>query len=218
MVPIPVKVKNVTVYAYFNPHEPLSEVIIQGAAGTYSVGTLGLNIFYNLDLTDGGKRENPLNVHGKYVATFETESGSKVTSPWMFCLDNSDQPKFGRTVHFGQPTADMQEVGPLVSSAQDYIKIGPLTDIKAVQILPPPQTTVRPLIADGKGFIIATRTGAPHLMGVQVDSGERLNKLVPGIKGVAISGRTAEGHLFAQHNYTIISGDEPAIFLKTFPA
>jgi|TARA_B110000090_G_C13042945_1_gene316392 hypothetical protein len=48
MQPIPIKVKNATIYQYFNPLEPLTEVILTDGTGTYSLGTLGLNAFYNL--------------------------------------------------------------------------------------------------------------------------------------------------------------------------
>ncbi|MEM6718215.1 MAG: hypothetical protein AAF611_02770 [Bacteroidota bacterium] len=135
MQAIPVPVKNVTIYAYFNPTEPLQEIIIEGATGTYSVGTLTTNIFYNLDLNDDGKRVNPLKVHGKYYATFETDDGKKeskkIVTPWMYCLDNSDTPSFGRTVSMLKDESEAQAaVAPSASlDESDYIRLAPLYDI-----------------------------------------------------------------------------------------
>ncbi len=214
---IPVKVKNVTVYAYIDPREPLTEVVISGASGTYSVGSLGLNIFYNLDLTDGGKRQNPVFVHNRYFATCESEDGTVFTTPWMYCLDNSDQPKFGRTVTAFSPNDDIAQVGPLVSNEDDYIKLSPLTNITVSQLFPPPLIGQRTLIEDGSGYIIATRIGTPHLMGVQVDTGKRVVPLIPGMKNVIITGKTADGHHFSNTGYTVVSAGEPAIFLQEFP-
>jgi hypothetical protein len=57
---LPIKVMNVTVYAYINPLEPLTEVVLEGSSGTYSIGTLGLQSFYNLNLSNEGKKDNPL--------------------------------------------------------------------------------------------------------------------------------------------------------------
>lgn len=216
MVPIPVKVKNVTVYKYFDPREPLEEVIITGASGTYSVGTFGLSVFYNLDLTDGGKRVNPLDVHQRYFATFENEDGSLFTTPWMFCTDNSDQPTFGRTVTVGSSNNDVAEVGNVVSNQDDYIKIAPLTNITVSQLFPPPAIGQLTLIQNGKGFIIATRTGTPHLSGIQVDSGDRVSPLYNGMNNIIITGTTTEGKLYSVTGYIVVSAGQPAIFLDNF--
>lgn len=214
---IPVKVKNVNVYAYFNPIEPLEEIVIEGATGTYTVGTLTTNIFYNLDLNDDGKRVNPLNVHGRYYATFETEDGTKITTVWMFCLDNSDMPKFGRTVNMLHSGDDVAATPAVVDESQ-YIKLTPLHDITVSQLFPPPAIGQRVLIQNGTGNIIGTRIGTPHLMGVEVDSGDRIGKFTPGMKRIIISGRTDSGELISRTNLTVISAGNPAIFLRTFPS
>lgn len=215
MQPIPVKVKNVTLYAYFNPLEPLSEVVLSGASGTYSVGTLIMSIFYNLNIDNEGKKENPLNIHGKYFATAETESGEKITTPWMYCLDNSAQPKFGRTITLGQTNEADNAIAPVVDSSV-YIKLAPLTDITVSQSFPSPEIGQRILISNGTGNIIATRFGTPHEMGIEVDSGQRFGGIVPGMKNIIISGKTKEGQIYSQTGYTVISGGEPAIFLREF--
>ena len=217
MQPIPIPVKNVTVYAYFDPREPLSEVILTGGAGTYSVGTLTTNIFYNLDLEKAGRKRNPLNIHGKYYATGETESGERFTTPWMYCLDNGKQPKFGRTIQMAPSANTQEDLGIPVGHESGFIKLGPLTDITVSQIFPPPAIGQELLISNGKGYIIATRIGTPHEMGVQVDSGARHAHLMNGSKNVIITGRTQDGHLFSQTGYTIISNGDPAIFLRVFP-
>ena len=216
MQPIPVKVKNVTVYAYF-PNQPLIEEVITGASGTYSVGTLLTSVFYNLDLTNGGTRKNPLVVHGKYYATGETESGEKFTTPWMYCTNNSDQPEFGRTIKLAASNADAANVSLPMGDESGFIKLGPLTDITVSQEFPPPAIGQRTLITNGNGYIIATKIGTPHEMGVQVDSGDRLGQIVVGSKGVIITGTTQDGRRFSQVGLTVVSGGQPAIFLKEFP-
>lgn len=217
MQPIPTKVKNVTVYRYFNPNEPLTEVISTGGSGTYSVGTLGLNVFYNLDLDNIGTEKNPLTAHGKYYATFETEAGGHLTtSPWMFCLDASKQPKFGRTVRMLATDANDNGVHAVQGNKYDFITLGALTDITVSQSFPSPAIGERLLITNGKGNIICTRLGTPHEMGVQVDSGDRLGAFVDGSKNVMITGKAKDGSHFSQTGYTVISNGKPAIFLKEF--
>jgi hypothetical protein len=214
MQPIPIKVKKVTIYLYINPLEPLSEVILTGGTGTYSVGTLGLNSFYNLNLDSEGKVTNPLNVHGKYYATFETESGSQSTSPWMFCLNNSKKPEFGRTIRM--MAADAADTGVNVAHESGFITLGALTNITVTQSFPPPAIGVRLLITNGTGNIIATKIGTPHEMGVQVDSGDWTGPISAGSKNIMISGKTKNGETFSQEGYTAISGGKPSIFLKEF--
>jgi len=214
MQPIPTKVKNVTIYQYINPIEPLTEVILSGGSGTYSVGTLGLNTFYNLTLDNKGKETNPLNVHGMYYATFETESGYTSTSPWMYCLNNLNEPKFGRTIHM--VAANTSDVGVHVAHESDFITLGPLTDITVSLLFPSPTIGQRTLITNGTGNIIATKIGTPHEMGVQVDNADRLGPILTGSKNIIISGKTKNGAIFSQTGYTVISGGNPAIFLKEF--
>ena len=217
MQPIPTKVKNVTVYRYFNPNEPLSEVISTGGSGTYSVGTLGLSVFYNLDLNSVGTEKNPLTPHGKYYATFETEFGHHVTtSPWLYCLDASKQPKFGRTVRMLATDANDNGVHAVEGQNYDFITLGALTDITVSQSFPSPAIGERLLITNGKGNIICTRTGTPHEMGVQVDSGDRFGAFIEGSKNIMITGKTKDGSNFSQSGYTVISGGRIAVFLQEF--
>jgi hypothetical protein len=214
MQPIPIKVKNVTIYQYFNPLEPLTEVILTDGTGNYSLGTLGLNAFYNLTLDNEGKVTNPLNVHGKYYATFETESGHISTTPWMYCLDNSDNPEFGRTIHM--VAADTTDIGVNVANESGFITLGALTNITVSQFFPPPAIGQRTLITNGTGNIIATKLGTPHEMGVQVDTGDWFGTILAGSKNIMISGKTKNGDTFSQTGYTVITGGKPAIFLKEF--
>ena len=216
MQPIPVKVKNVNVYEYI-PNQPIVIPVITGASGTYSVGTLLTNVFYNLDLTNGGTRERPLVVHGKYYATGETESGEKFTTPWMYCTNDSNQPEFGRTMKLAASTADASNVSLPMGDESGFIKLGPLTDITVSQLFPPPAFGQRTLITNGSGYIIATKIGTPHEMGVQVDSGDRLGQIIAGSKRIIITGTTQDGHRFSQIGLTVVSGGQPAIFLKEFP-
>lgn len=219
MQAIPVPVKNVTVYAYFNQTEPLEEVIIEGASGTYSVGTLTTNIFYNLDLNDDGKRVNPLQVHGRYYAVGETNDGKKFVTPWMFCLDNSDMPKFGRTVSMlvDKHEAHAAVATPAVLGESDYIRLAPLHNITVTRPFTPPQIGQEILIENGLGFIISTRIGTPHLMGIEVVEGNRVSLFRTGMKNIIASGKTDNGEPYSRQNLTAVSNGEPAVFLETFP-
>ena len=214
---IPVPVKNIRIYKYFKPTEPIQELIIEGATGTYTVGTLTTNIFYNLDLNDDGKRVNPLNVHERYYATFETMDGKPTTTVWMFCLDNSDTPRFGRTINM-LVNDDVSHATPAIIDPSDYIRIAPLYDITVSQLFPPPAIGQRTLIENGTGYIIGTRIGTPHLMGVEVDNGDYVGKFAPGMKRIIITGRTENGELITRTDLTVISNGKPAIFLRTFPS
>lgn len=216
MQPIPVKVKNVKVFPYIGGGGvgPVVEPIIQGASGTYSVGTLGLSIFYNLNLT-GGKQTSAPEVHGQYFATGEYENGSGFATVWMYCLEGGKSPKFGRTVTVGASADAETEAQPL--SVPAYFKIAPLTDITVSQPFPPPAIGQRLLIQGGKGSIIGTYVGTPHLMGVEVNGGKRFPPLYAGMKNIIISGKTKEGNLVTFTNETCVSAGEPAVFFRMFP-
>ena len=218
MQAIPVPVKNVSIYAYFDPTEPIEEIVIEGASGTYAVGTLTTNVFYNLDLNDDGKRVNPLNVHSKYYAVGETEDGKKFTTPWMFCLDNSSSPKFGRTISLfdANDNPEYTPAAPAVVDASEYIRLAPLYDITVSHLVEPPAIGQEVLIQNGKGYIIGTRIGTPHLMGVEVDSGDRTSRFFAGLKNIIITGKTEKGTLISRQNLTVVSAGNPALFLEEF--
>ncbi len=218
MQPIETPIKNVTVCAYFNPLEPLEEVVITGASGTYSVGTLTVNVFYNLNLTSVDKLLEKLTVHGRYFATWENSDGSIFTSPWMYCTDNSKAPKFGRTVTLFDSKGETQNLG-LISGSIDstkYIKLSSLNDITVSQFYSGSAIGSKVLIENGKGNIIATKIGTPHLMGVDITEGTKVGSLIVGMKDIAISGKTDKGESYTQTGLTVVSLGEDVVLIKEF--
>lgn len=218
MQPIPVQVHNVTVYAYFNPTEPLTEVILAGASGTYAVGTLLTNIFYNLNLDNEGKQQNPLNLHGKYYATGQYESGEYFTTPWMYCLDNSSTPEFGRTITLGAQTGAVQnedtQLGVTMDVESGLIPLTKLHNITVSQQFPPPAIGSRLLIENGQGYLVATRTGTPHTMGVLVKNGDVVGPVHVGESNILVSGVTDEGARISRSQCTCVRPPFPAVFLQ----
>ncbi len=215
MQPIPQKVKNVNVYPYIDWKGggvgPVILPVVEGASGTYAVGTLITSVFYNLDLTSVTQKTK-LVVHQRYVAIGETEDGTSFTTPWMYCTNAGDNPEFGRTINLLKPELDAinTEILP------DYIILGPLTDITVTQSFPPPAIGEILLIENGKGNIIATRTGTPHEMGIEVTGGNRVGQLRTGLKNIMISGKNKDGKTVTMGNLTCLNPNDPAIFLHQF--
>jgi len=214
MQPIPVKVKNVNVYPYVEWHGggvgPVILPVIEGASGTYAVGTLIMSVFYNLDLNVTDKPK--LGIHQRYVAMGETEDGTPFTTPWMYCTNAGNQPEFGRTITLNQPNSEVNDL----ASVPPYITLGALTDITVSQLFPPPAIGQVLLIEGGSGNIIATRTGTPHEMGVEVKGGKRFGNLRAGAKNIIITGKNSEGKTVTMGNLTCLDPNEPAIFLRLF--
>ncbi len=218
MQPIPVKVKNVSVYPYLGiPGGPVVMPVITGASGTYAVGTLGLSVFYNLNLS-GGKQTGTLGLHDQYIATGEFDNGTSFTTVWMYCLEAGKAPAFGRTITTGTGDTAADSVAtaqPLHVPA--YFRIAPLTDITVSQLFPPPAVGQVVLIQNAKGFIIASRVGTPHIMGVEVSGGRRSPLLHTGMTRIIITGKTKDGHLYSVTNETCLSAADPAVFFRLFP-
>lgn len=102
MVPIPIPVTDVTITLYTNPLSgPVMAPSLTGAHGTYSVGTLINEVFYNLNITGGTHGVNPLTVGSKYVANYKTEDGQIGHTPWMTCMQVGENIIFGRTEIIG---------------------------------------------------------------------------------------------------------------------
>jgi hypothetical protein len=217
MQPIPVKVKNVSIYPYLGVSiGPVVEPVLTGASGTYSVGTLGMSIFYNLDLS-GGKYSGDLGVHKQYIAQGQYEDGSPFISVWMYCLDDSPKPRFGRTVYMkNEMSAPGVENSPGAISVPPYIVLAPLTEVTVSQVFPPPAIGQVLLIEKAKGNIIATKVGTPHEMGVEVSGGKRTGQLHNGMVRIIISGKTKDGHMYTAQGLTCVNAGDPAIFFKLF--
>jgi hypothetical protein len=215
MQAIPVKVKNVNVYPYVDWNGggvgPVILPVIEGAAGTYAVGTLLMSVFYNLNL-DSQSQKPKLGIHQRYVATGETEDGTPFTTPWMYCTNDSSQPEFGRTITINKEDSEAINTGSL----PEYITLGPLTDVTVSLLFPPPAIGQILLIENGSGNVIATRTGTPHEMGIEVTQGNRLSTLKAGMKNMIISGKNKDGKTVTMGNLTCLNPNEPAVFLHQF--
>ncbi len=220
MQPIPVKVKNVNVYPYIDfkggGPGPVILPVITNATGTYSVGTLGLYVFYNLNLT-GGKQVEKLLVHNSYIAVGEDENGSSFTSHWMYCLDAGTSPEFGLT------TRPLSNIGNASSgdanlslNVPPYIVLAPLTNVNVSQLFPPPAIGQVSLITNGTGNVIATKVGTPHETGVEVKGGTRSGLLHNGMTRIIVSGKTKDGHTLAFSGLTCLDARDPAIFFRLF--
>ncbi|WP_281231802.1 hypothetical protein [Flavobacterium gelatinilyticum] len=214
MQPIPRKVKNVNVYPYIDWKGggvgPVILPVIEGASGTYAVGTLIRSVFYNLNLSSTGQTK--LGIHQRYVAIGEYQDGTPFTTPWMYCTNAGDEPQFGRTINLLKPESEALNAEFL----PDYITLGPLTDITVTQSFPPPAIGEILLIENGAGNVIATRTGTPHEMGIEVSSGNRVGELRAGLRNIMITGKNKDGQNVTMGNLTCISPNEPAIFLHQF--
>jgi hypothetical protein len=217
MQAIPVKVKNVNVYPYVDWSGggvgPVILPVVEGASGTYAVGTLIMSAFYNLDL-DSVEQSSQLVMHQRYVAMGETEDGTPFTTPWMYCTNTGNQPQFGRTIRMSQQDSETINMDGAVLPA--YITLGALSDITVSQLFPPPAIGELMLIENGSGNVIATKTGTPHEMGVEVIGGERFGTLRAGMKNIMITGKNKEGKTFTMGNLTCLSPKEPALFLQEF--
>ena len=214
MFPLPIKVKNVNLYPYINwpggGVGPAILPVIEGASGVYSVGSLFTNVLYSLSLHNG-KQSGHLAVHDTYMAIGETEAGIPFTSHWMYCLKAGEEPSFGLTINAFYVPYNYQ-LGAV--SAPPYFTIAPLTDITVSQLFAPPAVGQYPLITKGVGNIIATKTGTPNQIGVEVVSGERSGVFYAGTQNIIISGKNAEGELVTLGSLTCSNAGHPAVFLQ----
>ncbi|MCH2193750.1 hypothetical protein [Kordia sp.] len=159
-----------------------------------------------------------MKVHARYCAVAETEDGKKFVTLWMFCLDNSNTPRFGRTVSMlhGNSEAQAAVATPAIVDESNYIRLAPLHNITISQLFPPPAIGQKILIENGVGYIIETRIGTSHLMGIEVVDGDYVSKFYRGMKNIIASGRTDNGELYSRQHMTVISAGRPAVFYNSF--
>lgn len=174
MTPIPSPVSQVSIYPYI-PDAPIvvPAVFVEGS-GTYSVGTLGLSIFYNLDLTSGMPKFGGVHAGNKYYAICKDASGKELQTTWLTCLKGGDAPQFGRTTTLGQPRI---EADATTSNSADIAYQIHLSEITVDMYVNPTEPLIVPLIEGGKG--IATFAGLlpGGTWSVSVAGGERVNPL-----------------------------------------
>jgi hypothetical protein len=225
MTPIPVTVKNVSIYPYINwpnhgGHGPVVLPLLTGGEGTYSVGTLFTSVFYNLNISSGTlhPENGTIELNGRYTAVGQYEDGSSFhTAVWEFCIETGSSPKFGRTISHAQSNQSMaDESKSLVGWVPPYGILGPLTDITVTYstLLDP---IVIKLIENGSGNIIYSLYGTPHIMGVKVDSGTRVGVLRNGMQNINIIGTTSAGTRYSAIDLTCLDAGDPAIFFRLFP-
>lgn len=181
MQPIPQPVRNVSVFPYL-PTQPIvvPPVFVNGA-GTYSVGTLTTNIFYNLDLSSGVPQHGGVVAGSKYYATCELADGKPFQTTWMICTQGGETPRFGRTISMLHGSA--QEAASPDIAYQIH-----LTDIYVGLYINPIEPLEVPLIEGGTG--IATFAGLlpGGKWSVVVSGGTRINPFTKGTR-VSITGK-----------------------------
>lgn len=182
MTPIPTPVKNVRVFPYIPDSPIIVPPVFVSGAGTYAVGTLGMNVFYNLDLTSGEAQNSGVHAGVKYYAVGLDQEGKEFTTTWLTCTKGGAQPQFGRTTHFGPftPGAEQEAHADIIYSIH-------LSDVAVNVFIPPCEPLFIPLIENGKA--IATFAGLlpSGTWTVSVTGGERINPLQDGAT-VTISG------------------------------
>lgn len=174
MQPIPIAIKNVSVYPYINMHGhgigPVVEPVITGASGTYSVGTLTTWVYYNMNLS-GGKHESPLQKGANYIAHAELEDGTSFQTHWMHCLTTGDSPTFGLSQHMLSGNTMLGSPAPTNEAENPYFVIAEVKDVKGWYYPSPTQPLQVEIFNNGTGQLIGTRFGTPHLMGFRITSG-----------------------------------------------
>jgi hypothetical protein len=187
---------------------------MKGASGTYSVGTLGLDIFYNMALS-GGEIVTPFTVGGTYYAIAKGTDGQPFQTHWMRCLTDGDSPTFGLTVSIINTNKTAVAIGSELST---YIDLGELKNVSVVQPFVAPAIGELILISAAHGKWIGTRTGTPHLMGMEADNTSPSALLHVGMRRLTITGtRVSDGKDISYQNCTCIDASATAIFLQSWP-
>lgn len=202
----PQPVDNVTIHPYL-PDQPIEvpPVFVDGA-GTYGVGTLTTNIFYNLNLTAGKPQHGGVVAGSKYYAVGKYKDGTPFQSPWMSCLQGGDTPKFGRTI-------SMVHTGGDAAGSADIAYQVHLTEVSVDLYINPHEPLVVPLIKDGKGLATFVGLLPGGTWSVVVSGGERVNPLHAGAR-VSISGKNVSGGKAFNVPAVLVCEDdgEPATF------
>ncbi len=224
MPQFPLKLTNVSVFPYFIwPKDggigPVMMPLLTGGEGEYEIKILGGNFYYNAEVWGGKLHPDAgrIVLHGKYIITGIDKDNKRVDLPWEFCTEaGNDKFNFGRTISLGkQANSSDTDAGtePLTLSVPRYGILGSLTDINA-SIFGDLDPLVIPLIENGKGNVIYTKVGTPHLMGIRVDSGTIVNKLRQGMSNITISGKTADGKLYSVTHQMCYTTEFPVIFFS----
>ena len=219
---IPVPVTDVTVWPHYDwpahgGRGPVVLPVIENASGTYTVSTLVTDVFYNLEL-DPTKPSEPLHAGGMYTASF-TANGKQLSTPWMYCTSADEAAEFGRTVHVvGSPSEASASVQEGVDG-QHLLDLAPLKDITVSQPFKPPAVGSRLILEAERGELVATTIGAPHLMGIAIDTdGVNPSRLQLGMGGLLVTAANATtGKLESMANLTCRQVGGTAILLQSFP-
>ncbi|MBP4045076.1 hypothetical protein JQK19_12150 [Chromobacterium violaceum] len=219
MAPFPTPVTQVRVYPYIPDSPIVVPPVFTGGSGTYSVGTLTTNIFYNLDLASGEAVHGGPHAGNKYYAVCKDAAGKEFTTPWMTCLKGGPQPQFGRTTHLLHPThgtgaGSDADAGQAVASPDIAYQIH-LTDVSVNAYVPPTEPLLIPLIEGGKG--IATFAGLlpGGTWSVSVAGGERVNPLHAGMTATITGTNVATGRPFhIPAVFVTKEAGDPAIFVQ----
>ncbi|AUH50347.1 hypothetical protein CXB49_05750 [Chromobacterium sp. ATCC 53434] len=222
MAPNPQPVTQVRIFPYIPDSHIIVPPVFVSGAGTYAVGTLGMNVFYNLDMNSGEAQNGGPQAGSKYYAIGKTSEGKEFTTTWLTCLKGGPTPQFGRTITHGRrastaaPTASDHAVST-ASGFNEDIAISHQVHMEDVVInayIHPTEPLMLPLIADGKGIASYVPHGS---WSITVTGGERVNPLQVGMRVTAHGTNVATGKPFFIPAVLVTeSTTEPAVFIEGY--
>lgn len=183
----PLPITDVTVYPYTTAPIELMPVL-ENASGTYSIGTLATHVFYNLDL-QGGKHVGKFEKGGIYFAQATDAAGNSFRTHWLHCTDDGKYPSFGLTQNLLHP----QLTSPnLPIGDGPYIRIERLVDFTTVINSDLPAIGTTEIDLGKSGWLIGTRTGAPHVNGFLIDDPNLPKFYAVGSRNISVRARSEE--------------------------
>ncbi|HUN42517.1 MAG TPA: hypothetical protein VMU81_19665 [Acetobacteraceae bacterium] len=209
MQEIPQPVTGVSVYPYL-PHIPIEVPahFVRGV-GTYAVGTLMMDIFYNLDLVEGTPLHGGVVAGVNYYALCQGADGETFQTPWMTCLQGGSAPRFGRTIAPVHET----DAAAGTDATPDIAYQVHLRDVSVDLYVNPIEPLVVPLIRGASGIAKFAGLLPGGTWSAAVTGGRRVNTLRKGMR-VSIGGINVNGgqpyHVPAV--LTTTDAGDPALF------
>ncbi|ANQ51512.2 hypothetical protein MY04_4168 [Flammeovirga sp. MY04] len=216
-----VLVKNVSIYAYSDNLELKHIEIISKLSGVYTIKTIGLNSFFELNLTHQQDEELMVKLHHQYYALGETEEGNSFITPRMFCVDTTP------SIILGRPLGDddqglktkQNKMETFYDKSTKFKTVGILTNINVSERFSPPNIGQRLLIKEGVGRVIAAHKDPLSSSSIIIiDEGEIYDPILKGPRDIIISGIKENGDRFIQLGHQCITDALPHIFIKKVEA
>lgn len=204
-------IRSISIFPYYRGVPLEVDAVAHATSGRYQSGFFAGQSYYTLDLDDAQHIQD-LHVGATYTCTALGKDDKPLRTHWLFCTAVAPVISFGISKHWSNPFA-FAAILPQIDNV--IVHLEALTDLVAV--FPPSvhDSSLSQAQIGQTGWLVMTRIGCPHMIGILVDDPILPTSMCLGSSGHVIAARSVRTtQSISLDSLSCVSARDSALFLR----